>query len=67
MLYYWYMPTAAAVEFRGGKETVDIELDRGWYEYVSGLYGGNPSWQELMSNDLSKGTLDGSHDRSGAF
>lgn len=59
MLYYWYMPTAAAVEFRGGKETVDIELDRGWYEYVSGLYGGNPSWQELMSNDLSKGTLDG--------
>lgn len=59
MLYYWYITTEESIERHGGRDVVDVNLDRAWYEYVSELYGGNPTWQELMLKGLTTGDLDG--------
>jgi len=58
MKYYLYMATPENIESHGGREVVDIELDRGWYQFLESLYG-NITWQELMSKDLITGVREG--------
>lgn len=58
MKYFWYITTPDVIEFRGGRETIDIKLDREWWLYLESLYNGNPDWKYFMRSQLSQGAID---------
>lgn len=58
MLFFWYVTTPEVIENKGGIEMVDVNLDRAWYEFMAGIYGGDYTWQSIMRQFLYKGTID---------
>lgn len=58
MKYYWYITTPDVIERRGGRETIDVKLDREWWLYLASFYNGTVPWQDFMRNQLSQGNVD---------